>query len=191
MMQITEIIRYLRENITSFNVGGAAELAAAQDDSRLHVENGRVMQTLYAMLGNVSATEDTENPNNPRQKTDQRLVIFACFDNTKDRTGQHGQQLVPALRTILLRLLFNQNRFDTNAFPLQYVGDGMVQNEMDRARYWHKFEFRCSGLIDITDGESLTLDDFNRMVNTWVFTGYDSNPIAVDDLQRLYDGELE
>jgi hypothetical protein len=186
MIQITEVIRYLRDNIESFKVGGAAELAAAKDDSRLMVESGTVIPTLFAMLGNYVALEDNENAQTPQQDTDQRLVIIACLNNSADRTGQHAQQLVPSVRRALLRLLYNNNQFDTDAHPLQYVGDAM--SEMDRARYWHRFEFRCKGRINITDGKEFDLDNFDRMVNTWIKTGYTDNPLAVDDIKNLYDG---
>lgn len=186
MIDITEVIKYLRDNLTSMNIGGAAELAAAKDDSRLMKEDGNFVQTLFVMLGNYAAPEDTINPKQPQQETDERIVIYACINNTSDRTGQHSQQLVPVIRMALLRLLYNEDRFDTDSFPLQYVGDGM--SEMDRSRYWHRFEFRCKGLINVTDGKTFNLDNFNRMVSTWIETGYIDNPLAVDDLQNLYEG---
>jgi hypothetical protein len=186
MIQITQVIEYVRQNLTSVRVDGAAALANAKDDSRLYVEGETLITTLFIMLGTFVAT--TLSLEAPLQDYEERLTIIACIDNKQDRTGKHAQQLVYALRLALLKILLNYKEFDPNSHSLQYVGDQMIADAMDRARYWHRFEFKLLGRLGQEDGVTFNLDNFNRYVANWY--SHDplaDEPLATDDINHLYD----
>jgi hypothetical protein len=183
MIQITKIINYMRPLVTNMRVDGAAALANAKDDSRLMVEGDTIIPTLFVMLGDFNAT--TLALETFLQEYDERLVIIACIDNKQDRTGKYAQQFVYSLRIALFQMLLNYE-YDPNSHSLQYVGDKML--EMDRARYWHKFEFKLLGRLDESDGVQLKLTNFNEFVANWNSADpIADNPLAIDDLIPLYD----
>jgi hypothetical protein len=161
---------------------GAAALANAKDDSRLMLENDNFITTIFVMLGDFTAT--TLATETILQDYDERLVLIACLDNTKDRTGKYAQDFVCHLRRQLLSQLLNYE-YDPDSHNLMYVGDKML--EMDRARYWHKFEFKLLGRLGEEDGVDLNLSVFNKYVADW----HSTNPIhdellATDILEPLY-----
>lgn len=186
MIHVDEIIAYLRENLSSYAIGGSAELQAIEDDSRLHVEDGKVIPALYVMLGDFIVTSAATNPEYPAQDYEENFSVVAVLNNTLTRTGQHPQQLIPDLRQALINQLYGQRRFDEDSHPIQYVRDTFLK--MDRARYFHIFTFRLYGRIDMTDAQSFDLDNFNRYVADWNSQNENAdNPLATDDIDGLYD----
>lgn len=183
MIQVTALIEYLRGKLSpAWRIDGAANLAYAKDDSRLMVESGKLIPTLFVVLGKFQATVTTQDPID--QNYDERIVIIACLDNTLDRTGKYAQQLVYHLRLALFRSLLNY-RYDEDCHTIKYVGDEMV--EMDRARYWHKFEFSQMGRLQEPDGVGLDLSILNKIVADWNSTSPTAdNPIAEDVIDDLY-----
>ncbi len=182
MIRVTDFISLLREQFPSMRTDGAAALANAKDDNRLMSENGNFVTTLFVMLGDFTAI--TVARETVTQDYDERLVIIACIDNTKDRTGKYAQDFVCHLRRQLLRKLLNYP-YDPDSHNLMYVGDKML--EMDRSRYWHKFEFTLAGRLGEQDGVELNLDVFNKYVAEW----HSTNPVhdellATDILEPLY-----
>lgn len=184
MIQVTKIIDYMRPLLPNLRIDGAAALANAKDDSRLMMENGvNFITTLFVMLGDFSAT--TLANETFLQDYDERIVFIACIDNTLDRTGKYAQQFVYQLRLALFGILLNY-KYDPASHSLQYVGDKMM--DMDRSRYWHKFEFRLLGRLDETDGVGIDLTDFNEYTATWQSPDpLADEPIASDDIKGLYD----
>lgn len=189
MIQINKVIDYMRPLLPSMRVDGAAALANAKDDSRLMVEGNEIIPTLFVMLGNFVA--QTISLETYEQTYDERLTIIACIDNKQDRTGKYSQQFVYYLRLALFKILLNYDGLDVdetgdpNSHALQYVGDQML--EMDRSRYWHKFEFKLNGRLGPEDGVQLDLSVFNEYVAKWYSSDpLADNPLAIDDLIPLY-----
>lgn len=164
MIQITQIIDYLRANLTTCQVDGAASLAYAEDNSRLMTNpDGGIIPAVYVMLGTCTAT--VLSPSTFLEDYDERLVIIACTDNTLDRTGKSAQQFMYALRKAIFSILLNYV-YDPQSFSLQFIGDSMLK--MDRALYWHQFEFSLKGRLDYTDGAPLQyITDLNELVISW------------------------
>jgi hypothetical protein len=184
MIQVTQVIEYLRTNLTTMRVDGAAALANAKDDSRLYVEGETIIPTLFVMLGTFVAT--TLSLEAFLQDYEEKLTIIICLDNKQDRTGKHAQQLVYSMRFALLKILLNYDGFDTDSHSLQYVGDQMI--DMDRSRYWHKFEFKLLGRLGQEDGVSFDLDEFNHYVANWYSNDpLADEPLATDDLIPLFE----
>lgn len=185
MIQIDNVVTYLRASLTSgpYIVGAAASLAVAKDNSRLMVGEGSpILPTMFVMLGKFVNT--TLAPETFLQEYDERLDIIICLDNQSDRTGQSAQQIVYQTRIDLYSLLANY-LVDPNCHTLQPVGDQMA--DMDRARYWHRFEFSCKGRLDSTDGYQPNLDNLNEVTvdyNNPVDETVD-NPMAQDDFKNL------
>lgn len=185
MIQITEIITYLRSKLSpAWRVDGAGSLATAKDDSRLMIgASNEFIPTLFVMIGKFIVK--TVSQEIIDQTWDARLVILACLDNTQDRTGKYAQQTAYYLRLALNRCLLNY-RYDPDSHPIKAVGDEMV--EMDRARYWHKFEFSMEGRYQEADGVQLNFDELNKIIADWNSTSPTAdNPIIEDDIEPLYD----
>ena len=180
MIKISELITYLRAKLTTYRVYGSAELAAAKDDSSL------ILPAFYVSLGNLSAT-DVSDPPEVEQDYDERIVIMFVANNKLDRTGVSAQDSVYYARYALLSALLNFEP-DPLAHPLRYVGDSYL--EMDAARYWHRFEFKCLGKIGTAEGVTKTFDNFDKFYADWNLAEADASthPNAQDHINDIYEG---
>lgn len=193
MIVVTQIIGYLRSKlqITSqdgnvspaFRIDAAADIENALDDSRQMVDaSGKTIPSLFVVLGTYTAK--TTSTGTFEQQSDDRLIIIACIDNTQDRTGKYAQALVPTIRQVLFDCLLNK-RIDPNCKPLAYVRDHMAK--MDRARYWHYFEYSLIGVLQPADGADLDLtvfDGFSADFESQIPTA--DNPMAQATINNLF-----
>lgn len=183
MIQVTQIIKYLRDNLQNIRVDGCAELAKAKDDSRLMMENGfSFVPTVFVMLGDVTCT--TMSKESFLLQYEAKFSIIACINNTDDRTGKSAQQYVYNMRLALFALLLNW-KSDDDSHNIEYVGDTMI--DMDRARYWHRFDFKKVGWLNESDGVPEALGVFNELNAQWM--SQDSaitEPIMRDVISPLY-----
>lgn len=184
MIDPLTIITYLRPLLQtqepSIRVDGAAEFFAAEDRSRLPAP------TIYVMLGNFSTTVDSISP--LVQPYDARYIFLAKISNTDDRTGKYAQSYVHHLRQILFSYLFGHNFLGGGYYPLIYIGDS--PKEMDKAQYWHQFEYSQRGLLAPSDFiPEPVLDKFQRFYADWNLpeTGEINHPDAQDHIEHLYD----
>lgn len=186
MIQIFDVISYLRDSFTTIQVDGAAEYQVADDKSRLP------KPALYVMLGPFTAgvVTDPKAPDRMIQEYDQRISILAHIDNTLDRTGKSAQQYVYVLKNMLLKYLYGHYFGEIDeVYPLSYVEDRMVAS--DPANYWHEFIFRQVGLMSPYDFQDpIILDNFDKFYADWNLpeTDEDDHPDAQDHLEKLYDG---
>lgn len=186
MMQPNQVISYLRNALKNADifVDGASSLEYVKDNSRLMNENNIIVPTIFVVIGALTAT--TISFEAFEQIYEQRLTLITVVDNRQDRTGKYAQQTIFNLRELLFPLLLNYDGFDTDSHALQYVGDQMM--DMDRARYWHKFEFKLNGRLLPIDGYQPNLTNLNEIINNWNSSDpLADNPLAVDDLKNLYD----
>lgn len=178
-MQITPIITYLREQLTSWSsrIDGAAEYEAIEDKSRLAIPS------MFVMYGGSTATLISYSTF--EQELDERLRIMVVLDNKSDRTGKSAQDQVHTVRDALFGALLNYQN-DEDAHTLQFVEDRMI--EMDKARYFHLFEFKQIKRLEPDDGVALTLDNFNTFYADWEAeeTNPTEHPDAQDHLEDIY-----
>jgi hypothetical protein len=178
MIRITELITYMRGVLPTWRIDGAAELSAAEDRSRLQ------LPAMYVMLGQFQATSFIANEF--RQDYDERIVILLGLPNTQDRTGKYAQDIVTTARNALLTTLVNYQRLDSDSSPVFIVGDRI--EEMDKARYWHRFEFKIEGTIGEEDVTQITLDKFDALYADWDLAEADEStyPNAQDIIKPLF-----
>lgn len=192
-INVNAFIQYLRSllqnpNINntsspSYKIDGASAMHFAEDDSRIMTDaSGKTIPSLYVVWGTCKATITSRMPLD--QQYDQRLLVIACLDNTQDRTGKYAQALVPTVKQDLFNCLLNK-RLDILCFPITYVGDEMVK--MDKARYWHRFEFSIVGRLQPPDGAPLDLNIFNTFTADFDSTiPTANNPMAQAEIDNLY-----
>lgn len=191
---VNAIIKYLRSNLQNPNINntsdspaykidGAAAMIVAEDDSRIMVDSsGKTLSSLFILWGACKATVVSRMPLD--QSFDQRIIVIACLDNTQDRTGKYAQALIPIVRQDLFNYLLNK-RLDMSSFPIIYVGDEMIK--MDKARYWHRFEFSMTGRLQPPDGADLDLGIFNTFTADFDSTiPTANNPMAQAEVDNLY-----
>lgn len=190
MIQVSQVIQYLRSKMPDVNVGGAADYVIASDNSRLMVESQTTfVMSLFVMLGDFNA--QTLSLDTLDEVYTEDICILACIDNRNDRTGTSAQSQVFLLRRALLSALLNYYGFDLDSHSLQYTHDSMVN--MDRARYWHKFVFRLNGRLSPKDGWLL---EGLHIFNTFTATYYSNDPladepIAEDIINNLYTDPID
>lgn len=187
MIQITQVIDFIRPPLlknNSIHVDGAATLEAAKDNSRLMIESGKIIPTLFVCMGNTTAVRIAQETF--EETYQQKFVVYLCLDNQKDRTGKYVQQQVFFIRPILFKLLLNNRLFDVDSHSIGFDGDGMA--DMDRAVYWHAFMFSIAGRLLPEDGYQEDLTNLNEITST--YTSPDvlaDEPLAIDDVKGLHD----
>jgi hypothetical protein len=183
VINIDNLILYLRTNIVGYRVAGAASLAAAADDSRVYQgPNKTIIPTLFVTLGKLNASLVASQTF--LQEYVEKIEILVVLDNQVDRTGQSAQAQIYQLRKNLYALLLNF-RADIDCTSLHAVWDGMAS--MNRALYWHQFEFQDLGRLDGPDGVPDDWGNLNEITvayNDPVDPNAD-NPLAQDDYTNL------
>jgi hypothetical protein len=179
MIRLLDIIELLRSNLPSWSIEGAIDLSIAEDASRLP------LPAMYLGLGPV-VYEDT-SPSTYYQKYTQNFFIIACVPtkSNDDRTGKYGQDSVSITRGYLLNLLVNNMQFDPDSHVIMLVKD--QPEKLDRARYYHRFDFKIQGALDQNDVTPLELDYFDKLFTEYVpEESTDDTPFSQQEIQPLY-----
>lgn len=183
-MNLTAIIERLRatmpENIWGKRIAGAAEfLDAVEDQARL------IFPSMYVILGENTAT--TLANSTYLQEYEERFYIVVVLDNRSDRRGQTAQERIDSIQNALWAALLNFE-IDCCATSIQYVRNEFLQ--MDKARYFHRFEFKQIKRLDPTDGAQLELDNFDKFFANWELVESDplDHPDAQDHITDIYNG---
>jgi len=180
-MLITPIIEQLRSQLTSWGdrIAGAAEFAAIEDKVRLSLPAMYVQLTQDEVVREVSISPTIQ------QDIADRLVITVILAN-EDIRGQSAQDQIDGIRKALFASILNWTS-EKYKYAFQYVGGRMIS--MDRARYFHEFEFKQIYRIDETDGLQILLSDFNKFYADWNLKNTDPSvhPDAQTQLDNLAD----
>jgi hypothetical protein len=157
------LITYLRTNLPSWSIDGAVELAIAKDKSRLR------LPAMYVGLGDFAITKT--NHETYEQEWELHFNIITCTPTTEadDRTGKYAQDFVTDARIILNKLLVNNMSFDRDAHAIEALRDRF--EDLDAARYYHRFEFKMVGLYRPEDATPMTLDYFDKLFVDYVVEG--------------------
>lgn len=155
MIHITQIIEILRKELSGWSVDGAVNLSLAEDASRLP------LPAMY--VGLAPCTYTVESLSTYLQNYVENFFIITCTPvmPNDDRTGKYGQDFVLTARRALLSILVNYRGFDNNSHPVVLTRD--QPEKIDKARYYHRFEFAIRGSLDQNDARPLNLDIFNTL----------------------------
>ena len=179
MIRIIDIIEHLRNNLSGWSVEGAIDLSIAEDASRLP------LPAMYIGLGPM-VYEDI-SLSTYRQEYIQNFFILTCTPTraNDDRTGKYGQDFVSIARGYLLQLLVNNKQFDPDSHVITLSRD--QPEKLDRARYYHRFDFRIKGALDQNDVTPLVLDYFDKLFAEYqVEESTDDTPVTQQYIQPLY-----
>lgn len=153
-MLLNPIIEHLRECLPTWSnrIAGAAEFAAVEDKARLTIP------AMYVMLGASQMSLELSISPTIQIQMDERFIIYVCLEQT-ERRGQSAQEQIDGIKKALFGCLFNYV-CDRKAYAIVYVSDRMVA--MDRARYFHQFEFKQVSQVDESDGWAEVLANFDK-----------------------------
>lgn len=184
-MKIAPIIIHLRQQLPGLKdrVAGAAEFEAVEDWSRLAIP------AMYVMLGE-DTTETIARIHRVEQHLDERFSVIVVLDNKQDKRGQGAQEQVHAVKEALLGCLFNYSNHLPDAYLVEYKGSRQLQ--MDRARYFHQFDFSQTSKIGTADGYEPNLTDFLQLCVDWEVDGSthdEPNPDAQDQITLPQDSK--
>jgi hypothetical protein len=160
MIRVTEIIELLRNELQGWSVDGAVDLAIAEDSSRLP------LPCMY--VGLAPFTCQTVSFETYEQTYKENFFIITCTPTTPsdDRTGKYAQDFVYVARMALLSILGNNKDLDPESHAIMFERD--LPEKLDRARYYHRFEFSVTGRFLPEDVRPLDLDVFDTMFNEYV-----------------------
>lgn len=184
-MKISTVISHLRQHMPNLGgqpwsnrIAGAAEFAAVTDKTRLD------SPSLYVLLGPDTAKE-MQAGSTYEQDLTERFSVIAVLDN-QDRRGQETQDQVHDIRTGLLSCLANWVGI-SGFVSCEYLGSQFLQ--MDRARYFHQFDFQFRGIITIEDGFQPDTGIFDSLFADWELTESDpeNHPDAQDQIEDIYN----
>ena len=176
MIKLTEIITYLRANLPTWSIEGAVDLAVAEDASRLKLPAMYVglAPTVYTDLAESTYLQDyVEN-----------FFIITCTptSDSSDRTGKYAQDFVPVAREYLFKLLVNNKQFDPDSHVIMMGRD--LPEKLDKARYYHRFEFRIKGRIAPEDVTPLHLDYFDTFFAQYKTTEFTDGTPPVESIDK-------
>lgn len=178
-MIISDVIVRLRTVLSSWSnrIYGAAEYEAVEDKARLPLP---AMYVSYA-----GSTARTLSNSTFLQEMDERVRVLVVIAQA-DRTGKTAQDQIHTIRAAIFSALLNYP-LNADAHTLEFVSDSML--EIDKARYFHMFEFRQISRLDTEDGAALALDDFNNLYADWNLTESDesNHPDAQDNITDIYN----
>lgn len=184
-MRVSDVIEQLRANLPSLpgpvtwndRIVGAAEFAAVEDKARLPTP------ALYVLLGEERARVFNRTGTFEQEITEQ-IIIIAHLENT-DRRGQGPQDLIEDLKVALFGALLNWVP-DSDSYSVEFVSSRF--EDMDRARYFHRFVFQIVKRLCYEDGVQLSLDNFDELFNDWelVETTPSEHPDAEDEITGLF-----
>jgi hypothetical protein len=179
MIRVTQIIEYLRNNLPGWSIEGAIDLSIAEDASRLP------LPAMYVGLAPMVYSDISTSTY--LQDYIENFFIITCTPTTsnEDRTGKYGQDFVPIAREYLFKLLVNNKQFDPDSHVIMMGRD--LPEKLDRARYYHRFEFRIAGRIAPEDVTPLQLDYFDKLFAEYQIQGFtEGSPVTQQFIQPIY-----
>jgi hypothetical protein len=179
MIKVTQIIQLLRQHLPTWSVEGAIDLSIAEDASRLP------LPALY--VGLAPTVYENTSQSTYEQTYTQNFFILSCTPTKEgdDRTGKYGQDFVPTILEYLLRILVNNKDLDPDSHVIMMRRD--APEKLDRARYYHKFEFTVEGRLLPEDVHQLELDYFDKLFVDYVVDGStDGTPSIQQEIKPIY-----
>jgi hypothetical protein len=179
MIRITEIIEILRNELEGWSVDGAVNMALAEDASRLP------LPAMYVGLGPCIYSVLSESTY--LQEYIENFFIITCTPvmPNDDRTGKYAQDFIPTARDALMQILVNYKDLDPDSHAIVMTRD--LPEKIDRARYYHRFEFRIKGRIDPDDVRPLDLDVFDTLFAEYVVDeATDDTPAVEETITPIY-----
>ncbi len=139
-MKIQPIIDRLKAATTTLGgrVAGAAEFSAELEETRL------TLPCAFVLRANGSATEADTFDATMQMLTEEFAVIVA-ISTASDTRGQAASESLDDVMEDIINALLGWRPTTVERLPFEYARDDHVS--VDRARLWHQFIFRTSGVI--------------------------------------------
>lgn len=187
-MELTNIIRALKERCPSFGVApnrrfaGAAEFAVVEDNQSMEFPSGYVVP-LDDEVG------EQESSNGYKQVITDKFAVIVVFNNKADALGKHAiGQARNLIRKELFRALLGWSP-DEEHGRIQYEGSALL--EVTRAHLYFQFEFSAETELGEEDTwqavYNAALPDFQTMgIDLDAIDPYDPNLVSIGP-----DGRIE
>jgi hypothetical protein len=179
-IRITPIIVLLRNNCPSWSVEGAVDITVIEDQSRLK------LPAMYVGLAPRIYTNISEGTY--LQEYLDSFFVMTCtpLKENHDRTGKYAQDFVPIARNELLMLLTNNRELfaenERKSQPIICTRD--APEKIDKARYYHRFDFSMRGWLDQNDVTPIQTDYFDTFFAEYNTTEFTDETPTVESIDK-------